>query len=194
MKQFTFPTLYDNALQIHIKKLKEWGYLEPNRVKSGTINWSRNGNPNGSISIEVNTFAEQPYIELDYKYRDEPRKYKVYLIKKPSNLQKGEIWFFVCPHTKRLCRKLYSISGYFYHRKAFKGCMYETQTQSKKYRELDKNFGAYYKSDKLYSQLYKKNFKKSYARKPTKKYLRIMEQIQKAESIPYEAIQKAMLK
>ena len=66
--------------------------------------------------------------------------------------------------------------------------MYETQTQSKKYRQLDKTFGVYFKIDDLYSQLYQKHFKKTYAGKPTKKYLRIMEQIQKAESIKYNEI------
>lgn len=183
-KPHTFPTLYNEALQIHISKLKGWGYLDPEQIKSGTLNWSRNGNPTGSISIKVNTQTEQPYIELDYKYRDEPRNYKVRLVSMPSNLGKGLIWYFICPQTKKRCRKLYSIGGYFLHREAFNGCMYETQTQSKKYRQLVKTLGAYFKSDNLYSELYKKNFKKSYAGKPTKKYLRIMEQIQKAESIP----------
>lgn len=192
-KPHTFPTLYNEALQIHISKLKGWGYLNPEQIKSGTVNWSRNGNPTGSISIQVNTHSEQPYIELDYKYRDEPRNYKVYLTSTPSNLNKGEIWYFICPQTKKRCRKLYSIGGYFLHREAFNGCMYETQTQSKKYRKLDKTLGAYFKSDNLYSELYKKNFKKTYAGKPTKKYLRIMEQIQKAESIPYHEIERAML-
>ena len=192
-KPHTFPTLYNEALQIHISKLKGWGYLDPEQIKSGTLNWSRNGNPTGSISIRVNTHSEQPYIELDYKYRDEPRNYKVYLTSTPSNLNRGEIWYFICPQTKKRCRKLYSIGGYFLHREAFNGCMYETQTQSKKYRQLDKTLGAYLKSDNLYSELYKKNFKKSYAGKPTKKYLRIMEQIQKAESIPYHEIERAML-
>ena len=60
--------------------------------------------------------------------------------------------------------------------------MYETQTQSKKYRQLDKTLGAYLKEDELYSQLYQKHFKKTYAGKPTKKYLRIIEQIQKANN------------
>jgi hypothetical protein len=192
-KPHTFPTLYNEALQIHISKLKGWGYLNPEQIKSGTLNWSRNGNPTGSISIKVNTHSEQPYIELDYKYRDEPRNYKVYLTSTPSNLNRGEIWYFICPQTKKRCRKLYSIGGYFLHRKAFNGCMYETQTQSKKYRQLDKTLGAYFKSDNLYSELHKKNFKKSYAGKPTKKYLRIMEQIQKAESIPYHEIERALL-
>jgi hypothetical protein len=192
-KPHTFPTLYNEALQISISKLKEWEYLNPEQIKSGTITWSRNGNQTGSISIQVNTKSEQPYIELDYKYRDEPRNYKVRLVSIPSNLGKGLIWYFLCPHTKKRCRKLYSIGGYFLHREAFNGCMYETQTQSKKYRQLDKTLGAYFEIDNLYEELYKKNFKKTYAGKPTKKYLRIMEQIQKAESIPYHEIERAIL-
>lgn len=192
-KPQTFPTLYNEVLQIHFSKLKGWGYINPEQIKRGTLNWSSNGNPTGSISIKVNTQSEQQYIELDYKYRDEPRNYKVYLTSTPSNLNRGEIWYFICPQTKKRCRKLYSIGGYFLHREAFNGCMYETQTQSKKYRQLDKTFGAYFKSDNLYSELYKKNFKKSYAGKPTKKYLRIIEQIQKAESIPYHEIERALL-
>lgn len=192
-KPHTFPTLYNEALQIHISKLKGWGYLDPEQIKSGTLNWSRNGNPTGSISIRVNTHSEQQYIELDYKYRDKPRNYKVYLTSTPSNLNRGEIWYFICPQTKKRCRKLYSIGGYFLHREAFNGCMYETQTQSKKNRDLFKIIDPVFKSDNLYSELYKKNFKKSYAGKPTKKYLRIMEQIQKTESIPYHEIERAIL-
>jgi hypothetical protein len=192
-KPYTFPTLYNEALQIDISKLKGWGYLDPEQIKSGTINWSRNGNPTGRISIQVNTHSEQPYIELDYLYKDEQRNYKVYLTSTASNLNKGLIWYFVCPETNKRCRKLYSIGGYFLHREAFNGCMYETQTRSKKLIQIDKTLGAYFKSDNLYSELYKKNFKKTYAGKPTKKYLRIMEQIQKAESIPYHEIERAML-
>jgi len=192
-KPYTFPTLYNEALQISISKLKEWEYLNPEQIKSGTLTWSRNGNQTGSISIQVNTHSEQPYIELDYKYRDEPRNYKVSLVSMPSNLGKGLIWYFRCPETNKRCRKLYSIGGYFLHREAFNGCMYESQTQSKKYRQLDKTLGAYFRSDELYRQLYKKHFKKTYAGKPTKRYLRIMEQIEKAESIPYYEIERLML-
>jgi len=192
-KPHTFPTLYDEALQIHISKLKEWEYLNPEQIKSGTLTWSSNGNKTGSISIRVNTHSEQPYIELDYKSNDEPRNYKVHLVSVPSNLGKGVIWYFLCPQTNKRCRKLYSIGGYFLHREAFNGCMYETQTQSKKYRQLDKTLGAYFRTDDLYSQLYQKHFKKTYAGKPTKKYLRIIEQIQKAENIPYHEIERLML-
>jgi hypothetical protein len=58
---------------------------------------------------------------------------------------------------------------------------------------MDKSFGAFFKTDELYSQLYQKRFKKFYAGKPTKRYLQIMEQIQKAESIPHNEIEKAVL-
>lgn len=192
-KPHTFPTLYNEALQIHISKLKEWEYLNPNQVKSGSLTWSMNGNKTGSISIRVNTHSEQPYIELDYKYRNEPRNYKVSLVSMPSNLGKGLIWYFLCPQTNKRCRKLYSIGGYFLHREAFIGCMYESQTQSKKNRKLLKTLDAYFKSDDLYSQLHKKHLKKTYAGKPTKRYLRILEQIEKADRINPMDIEKLLL-
>lgn len=90
--------------------------------------------------------------------------------------------------------KLNSISGYFYLRTAFIGCMYDSQIQSKKYRNLDKTLGAYFRLDDLYQQLFKKHFKKTYAGKPTKRYLKLMKQIQEAESIPYGEIELLMMK
>jgi len=193
-KPYTFPTLYNDVLQISITKLKEWEYLKPEQLKSGIITWSRNDNKRGSISITVNTKIEKPYIELDYKSNDEPRNYKVHLVSVPSNLGKGIVWYFLCPETNKRCRKLYSIGGYFLHREAFKDALYESQTHSKKYRQLDKTFGAYFRTDELYSQLYKKHLKKTYAGKPTKRYLRILEGIQRAENIYYEKIENYLLR
>jgi hypothetical protein len=63
----------------------------------------------------------------------------------------------------------------------------------KKSRYLDKTLGAYFETDQLYEQLYKKNFKKQYAGKLTKKYLKLTQQIQKAESITYHDIERALL-
>jgi hypothetical protein len=192
-KPYTFPTLYNEALQISISKLKGWEYLNPEQIKKGIVTWSSNGNQRGSISIKVNTKSEQTYIELDYKYRDEPRNYKVYLTSTPSNLDKGKIWYFLCPHTNKRCRKLYLIGGYFLHREAFKNCMYQSQIETKRYRQIDKTFGAYFKSEELYSELHKKHFKKTYAGMPTKRYLRIIKQIEQAEKIDYRDIELAMM-
>jgi len=176
----TYPTLYNEALQISITKLKEWDYLKPEQIKTGTLTWSRNGHKTGSISITENTQSEQPYIELNYKYRDEPRNYKVSLVSMPSNLGKGRIWYFLCPRANKRCRKLYSIDGYFLHREAFKGCMYKSQAKTK-----EKGFFRYFKNqiklDDLNEIIYSKHFKRNYAGKPTKRFLRIMEQIEKSE-------------
>ena len=178
-KPYTFPTLYNEALQIHISKLKGWGYLDPEQRKNGTLNWSSNGNPTGSISIKVNTQSEQPYIELDYKYKDEPRSYKVYLTSTPSNLNRGEIWYFLCPQTKKRCRKLFSIGGYFLHREAFKGCMYKSQTVSKSFRQIDTILGLYFKGDAVNER----HFKKTYKGKLTKRYLIILEHQKRANKL-----------
>ena len=71
--------------------------------------------------------------------------------------------------------------------------MYEKQTQSKKSRYLDKILGVYFQSDQLFEQLYKKHFKKQYAGKPTKKYLKLTQQIQRAESFSHKEIESVLL-
>ena len=192
-KPHTFPTLYDEVKTVSISFLSKHGYLKPKQLKAGSIHWSRNGENLGSISIKVCTYTESPYLEFDYKCNQQPIKYKVQLVSVLSNLGKGFVWYFVCPKTNKRCRKLYLADTYFYHRLAFNGCMYECQTQSKHQRVLAFTYGNYFKLDDLYEQLYSKYFKKTYRGKPTKRYLRIMAQIQKAESIPYHEIERALL-
>lgn len=192
-KPHTLPTLFDDALQMNISKLKKWGYLVPNKTLEASLSWSRNGDQIGSISILVNTHTISPYIKLSYNYRNEPREYIVELVSIPSNLGKGVCWYFLCPQTNKRCRKLYSVSGYFFHRDAFNYCMYESQTRSKKWRDMDKYYGAYFKSDQLYEQLYKKHLKKNYAGKPTKKYTKLIQELRKSESISVQQIEKLMI-
>lgn len=193
-KPNTFPLLYDELKNISISFLTKHKYLKPNQILSGTVNWSRKGEPTGSISILANTEDDSGYLELDYVYNKEKSiKYKVRLVTKQSNLGKGLVWFFICPYTHKRCRKLVLHQGYFYHRTAFTGGMYQKQTESKKYRYLDKTLGAFYRSDALYSEVNKKNFKKFYAGKATKKYSKIMRQLQLADQIPYPEIERLML-
>lgn len=191
-KPYTFPTLYDEAKTISTTFLTKYGYMKPNQLHSGTISWSSNGSKTGSVSIQVNTRNESPYLELEYKCNEAPINYRVQLVSVPSNLGKGVVWYFLCPKTGKRCRKLYLADTYFYHRSAFRGCMYAKQTHSKKYRGLDKTFGAYFRADELFEQLHAKHFKKHYAGKPTKKYLKILAQIEKAESVPAHAIEQAL--
>jgi hypothetical protein len=192
-KPHTFPTLYDDLKTVSISFLTKHGYLRPNQWRSGTITWSRNGKKTGSISILVETQPEKSYLQLDYKCNEAPINYRVQLVSAPSNLGKGVVWYFICPSTGKRCRKLYLAETYFYHRSAFKGCLYEKQTQSKKSRYLDKTLGEYFRAEQLYELLYKKHFKKHYAGKPTKRYLKLTQQIKRAESITYQEIESALL-
>ena len=192
----TFPTLYDSVLKISMSKLISWGYLKPNQIINSNMNWSRNGIKTAEIGIYINTNNEYPFIELNYKFKDEPRNYRIDIVSINSNLGKGKIYYFVCPHTKRRCRNLYLISGYFYHRLAFVGCMYDCQTQSKKYRSMSLLYGSYFELDRLYEHLYKKHLKKTYAGKPTKRYLKLTKQIEWIErsSKSYDEFERLLLK
>lgn len=184
------PVIYDSLKMVTISFLKSRNYLEPDSFKGGNIQWSRNGQPDGNIDIKVNTVEERPYLELDYKANGTPINYRVQLVTIPSNLGFGQIWYFLCPVTGKRCRKLYLATNYFYHRTACRG-MYDTQVQSKKSRDFYKVFG-YFRNDQLYKQLHKKNFKRTYAGRPTRSYLNLTRKIEKAENVPPGDIRKFM--
>lgn len=186
----TFPTTFDSCQIIDISKLKRWGYLKSNQISYGTLTWTRNGNKTGSIGFHIDTLTETPYIEVDYKSSGKLIKYKVQLVSLPSNLGKGVIWYFRCPRTWKRCRKLHCIGGYFLHRSAFSGCFYEKQLQSRHYRYLERTFGCLFETDRLYEQLHKKHFKKTYNGKPTRRYLKLMQRIKANERDEEEALRE----
>ena len=179
-KYRTYPIIFDDAYQIDIKKLKEWGYLKPGQVIQAKIKWRLRGEETAAISIIVNMNQYNPFIELKYNCNDEHYQYKVYFTSSKSNLNKGQYWYFICPITKKRCRKLYSVNGIFAHREAFKG-LYYSQNQSKKTRAIIKSMECNFKLDDLYSIIYSKSFRKEYSGKPTKKYLKLLKKISKYE-------------
>ncbi len=190
-----YPTTVEDCLTFRLKSLTENNntYLTSYGTQRGVTSWSTNGNVHSTINIEVTHSEYQTYIIFDYKCNGEPKRYKVNLVSRVSNLGKGEIWFFVCPSTGKLCRKLYLNSGYFLHRTAFKSMMYSKQIESKKYRNLDKVFGAYFIRDEVYSELYKKYFKTHYNGKPTKRYLKLKNQIDIANRFPPDTYERLLM-
>jgi len=178
----TFPVLYDEVLQLSITDLKKIEYLKDSYIKKGKITWGINGEETSSISIKTNTISKNQYIELDYNYNGTPKNYKIHLVSIPSNLGIGKIFYFKCPVTKRRCRKLYLVNGYFLHRNAFKG-MYKKQTESKSWRKMSRDLENYYGLDDLYEQIYSKHFRTHYAGKPTRQYVRLMKKIEKSEEL-----------
>lgn len=192
-KPSNFPILLDYCKNIDITFLKRHGYLKPNIYKSGTINWSRNGINTSSISIASYIYGDTPYIQLSYTCEDtEKIKYKVYLCTKPSNLGKGEIWYFICPHTGKLCRKLYLGGQYFLHREAFTDVYYEKQTYSHKTRNMIKLFEKVF-TDNLYEEYYKKYRKTYYKGKPTKKEVKLQKRLNIARSYPSDTYERLLV-
>jgi len=192
-KPASYPTLYDDVKKVNISFLKKHEYFNPNIIRSGVITWSRCGNKTGSISIIVNVTDDNSYLELDYICNGEPINYRVKLIQVPSNLGNGYQWLFECPRTRLLCRNLYQVQTYFWHRTAFNGSMYESQTKSKKWRIIEKIYGSYFDLEKNCDILYRKHLKKSYAGKPTKIYAKVSSQIKRAERFDHRDIEMLMM-
>lgn len=191
-KPTTFPTLYDNVLQLNICELRKDGCIKPGQTYSGTISWSRDGNTSASIGITVNMRHAAPYIELSYLYNSESRKYQVRLVSVPSNLGAGELWHFLCPHTGKRCRILYSVGGWFLHRDAFNGVYYDSQVQSHKTRNYMRVVGPLFKTDKLREELCKPYFKRRYAGLPTRRYAHIQKKLAQADQVSALDYEKAL--
>ncbi len=192
-KHSTFPYLFDNAKSINISDLKKWGYLKTSYHKSGTITWSRNGIETSSISIATKITNTKSVFFLSYNCNDSSYNYHVQLISLPSNLGKGFIWYFLCPFTNKRCRKLHFIDQRFMHRSALPSGMYEKQTQSKKWRQIEKVYGCHFDLERNYKELYSKYFKTHYNGKPTKKYLKLMAKINRGKSFSSEEIERLFL-
>ncbi len=192
-KYYTFPYLFDERKSLSITDLKTMNYFTVNSKRGGTVNWTRQGENTGSISIIVSFTNENNYIDFDYTCNGNNHNYRVYLISLQSNLGKGKVWYFQCRFTGKRCRKLHLINERFQHRTASKNGMYSTQTKSKKWRSIEKVYSSYFDSENIYSELYRKHFKKSYNGKPTKKYLKLMQKIKEIENINPADIEMLLL-
>ncbi|UAM98752.1 hypothetical protein K8354_02700 [Polaribacter litorisediminis] len=185
--------IIDEAKDISIINLRKWKYLKPYTYKTGTVSWNRNGMKTSTMSIIVQMQKDKGVLILDYKCNGTKYNYNIQIISKPSNLGKGNVFYFICPFTFKTCRKLNLYNERFIHRSAIKDGMYSKQIESKKYRHIDRVYGSYFKSAKYFEILYSKNFKRSYDGKPTKKYLKLMAKINEGKSFSAEDIESLLL-
>ena len=116
--------------------LKKNGYLDDGCNKWGSINWSRNGTPTGSIAITTN-MCDRPSINLDYTITSnstgEKRSvnYDVRLLSYPCYFG-GKRWFFECTNCFRNTRVLYRSSyDKFYCRKC-NNLAYDSQNKNRR--------------------------------------------------------------
>lgn len=192
-KNYTFPFIFDERKSLSITDLKKLGYFNHNKRTSGNVNWTMGGENTGNIGIEVTISDNSNFIDIKYNCNNENYQYRVYLVSTRSNLNKGKIWYFECKFTGVRCRKLHLIKGKFQHRTALKSGMYSKQTQSKKWRLIEKAYGNYFDSENTYSELYSKHFRKYYKGKPTKRYLKLMDKIKEIEKVSASDIERLLL-
>ena len=114
------------------------------KIMTGKINWSRYGRPTGcNFNKGLLPLNSQTYIELNFKYGT-TRNYKINLT---SILQMGRAKYGIsfAAYKKTFAANLYQVWRLFLT--PVKRCtvvMYECQTQSRKYRPLNKTLGAYF--------------------------------------------------
>ena len=178
-KVSTDPILLDCVKQISISDLQ----IEPGKKKAGVLRFLRSGVEVGSLGYTTYLNDIYPYLNLSYKVNGESINYNVSIKEKPSNLGSGTVYYFMCPLTLKPCRKLYLVGSKFLHRTAYKGCCYDSQIESKHYRELKYTFGSLFEKDKAYEQIYSKYFKRYYKEKPTKRYLKLLRIIEAGDQV-----------
>lgn len=121
-------TTIDDYLCLSIADCKKLGYLAPNDVNTGIIEWKRNNRPILSVQFVADTNRALCYIIFKTQRGQEIRQ-KIMLRWCNSNLNRGGYYYFICPITEKACRKLYLVNGGFISREAFKP-LYEKQIQS----------------------------------------------------------------
>lgn len=81
--------------------------------------------------------GETPRMELSWVDENErSQRETIFFKSKPSNLGDGITYYFVCPRTGALCRRLYFTDRYITSRNGFRKPLYLSQARSHKQRDL----------------------------------------------------------
>lgn len=180
-RRSSYPIIFDEAKTVSIADLKRYGYLQPGH-RSGELRWSCRGRQTGEVGIAVHIWADEGYLAFNYTYdRVNYYRYEVRLEARPTNLGIGKRWYFICYRTGKRCTKLFMGNDYFQHRSGIPGALYDSQTRSHFYRNLDKYFRAEELADRPY-------FKTHYRGKPTKRYMQVIKAQVRAEHLAGTAL------
>lgn len=182
-KSPTYPLIIDRCLTVSISDVKRWGCLNPGYYRSGSVYWGQGGERVASVGYIVSLSVEpgQAYIQFNYSYDDQPVQYRVPILSAPANIGKGLVWFFRCPLTGQRCKKLHLVNGRFMHRSAVPGAMYKRQTDSKKWRLVNRFFDMSEVQADVWNAMQKPYFKAEYRGKETRRFTRLIRKVERAE-------------
>jgi hypothetical protein len=151
---------------------------------SYTISVQHRGKPVGSIGVTAHIdFPETiSYLQLRYECNGETISDKIELRFVRSNLKRGCVVYFVCPISKESCRKLYLCKNSFKGRRGIKRAYYGSELVSGKKRQNLKYTLTLGKATGIAKTAQQPYFMQFYNGSPTKKYLRVVEAVQKLNS------------
>lgn len=72
------------------------------RLSEGSASFTANG-----VQYTIVFSLEKQICVFLWEYSGKKKQEKIELRKEPSNLGQGYVWYFVCPYTRRKCRKLF---------------------------------------------------------------------------------------
>jgi hypothetical protein len=102
----------NEILRIELSYLIKKKFIQKGKNIQFVLSWTNNSN----ISVISNYISNDIWLRLIYTITDYNGKkydydYKIYLTERPSNLGIGNILYFICPDSNKLCRILYSCYG-----------------------------------------------------------------------------------
>jgi hypothetical protein len=165
-------TLYKEFRNFTIHELKRHGML-----RSGVLHrlaWFVGTEKTSSIKIITMLNDPDPHLILTYTFSDgESVNDRVDMLFVKSNLGLNGYWHFICPFTKKSCRKLYLHNRHFKSRAALPADVrYESQTITASSRQTAQYFGAIYKAGDIEEVLKKPYAKRKYRGALTRKAMR----------------------
>ena len=165
------------AQRIELTFLISLGIFAPGSIATFPLKWTSRGKPSGEIEAEAHSPKDAaPYLVLKYSINGESLRERIDIAYLPSNLGRGEIPYFICPETGKLCRILYRAYGSkrWKHREAYKRLGYRLYYSSQACSKLERYNTRYWNIEK---RLEKDTRRAAYeyAGKPTKRFTRLQE-------------------
>lgn len=117
-------------------KLKKFGLLKPDCMKSGSLNWSRGGEVFSSMGVVIDTLYDMVAVFSYTDSNDKRHKHHIRLATTQPNYGGVRYWF-ICPRCGKRKGSIHCISHRFACRKCF-GLFYESQRAAWYERSLNK--------------------------------------------------------
>lgn len=190
----TGAPIAEASVRLSLTYLIREGFVRQGEYSSGSLNWT-----NGcSVQIFCVCLDGAKYVQLTYgatiNGETVKHNHKIKLAAIPSNLGKGEVLYFVCPVSGRLCRYLYLSPQTlkFVSREANPARIYYRSQLSSK---LDKSNDRYWAIESILKKLGKERHLLKYSGRKTRYALRIERLLKKrarADKLRWSAISMPM--